>query len=37
MSMFSDPPAPGDKPHHPLIETAFEGPSAARRMPTVAR
>jgi hypothetical protein len=26
MSMFTETPAPGDKPHHPLIETAFEGP-----------
>jgi hypothetical protein len=23
--MFSDPPSPGEKPHHQLTETAFEG------------
>jgi hypothetical protein len=27
MSLFAASPAPGDKPDHPLVETAFEGPS----------
>jgi hypothetical protein len=26
MSTFSEPPSPGDKPHYPLVETAFDGP-----------
>ncbi|RYE51650.1 MAG: hypothetical protein EOP21_00830, partial [Hyphomicrobiales bacterium] len=25
MSMFCEPPSPGNKPHYPLVETAFEG------------
>jgi hypothetical protein len=28
MSMFTDPPSPGDRPHHQLTETAAEGPFA---------
>jgi hypothetical protein len=29
MSVFSDPPSLGDKPDHPLVETALESQLAA--------